>query len=97
MKLRLDRMVLLIVVFAVVGLIAGYFLFGKVLGRYVSVSLLLTGQKSGLEGIANAVRGAVLGIEEIRRNVLISGAVGAFLGLLVSLVPIEMRHGRKRR
>jgi len=97
MKIRVDRVVLLVIVFAAVGLAIGYLAFGKALGGYVSVSLLLGAQKTGLEGLANAVQGAVVGVEEIRRNILICGAVGAVVGLLISLAPIDMRHGRKRR
>lgn len=97
MKIRVERLVILTAALAVIGLIVGYLLFGKVLGKYVSVSLLLNGQKSGLQGLANAVQGAVLGIEEIRRNVILCAVVGAVLGFLASLLPIEMRHGRKRR
>jgi len=65
-------------VFGVLGLVAGYLIFGRVGGSFVPVTDLVQMPSSTFEEFGQAVRG----IGEIRRNILISGAVGLGIGVL---------------
>ena len=67
-----------IAAFAVIGLIVGYGLFGKVAGEYVSLKTVFS---FGGNALQSAFR-SISGIEEIRNKILICGAIGALLGLV---------------
>jgi len=71
-----------VVVLGIVGLVVGYFLFGKVAGSYIDIKSLIMPTDSILGQLGNAVRG----VEGIRRNILISGGAGAVVGLVVAFV-----------
>jgi len=72
---------LLILGFALSGLIVGYLIFGKWGGRYVDLGTLFS---FGGNGFQSALR-SLSGIEEIRNKILMCGGAGAVLGLLLSL------------
>ncbi|MFP4492047.1 MAG: hypothetical protein ACLFNZ_11270 [Spirochaetaceae bacterium] len=65
------------IIFGVIGLIAGYFLFGKVAGSYIEIQALIMPSDSILGQIGNTIRG----VEEVRRKVLVSGVTGAVIGV----------------
>ncbi len=67
--------------FAVIGLVLGYFFFGQIplVGRYVNIEVLL-GDSSG-NALIDMVGSAIL--EPIRQKILICGAVGFISGLLI--------------
>lgn len=71
---------LLVLAFAVSGLIIGYLIFGKWGGRYVSVDTLFS---FGGNGFQSALR-SISGIEDIRNKVLMCGGAGAVLGVLLA-------------
>ena len=75
---------------AIVGLIAGYFIFGKIGNEYVAISTLITGGGNFLERVAREITG----IEEMRKNILLMGAGGAVVGLVAA---IFAPRGRRRR
>ncbi|MFO8064031.1 MAG: hypothetical protein R6V29_05285 [Spirochaetia bacterium] len=68
------------VLFGVLGLLVGYAIFGRVGGNFVAVTDLIRLPENIFQELGDAVRG----IRVIRRNILISGAVGAGVGLLYS-------------
>lgn len=72
--------VLSLIVLSVLGLIIGYFIFGKLAGDYVSVSRLLGANNSLLDDAFNSIAG----IDAIRNKILLSGVAGAVLGLLLA-------------
>jgi hypothetical protein len=72
---------LLIVALSISGLILGYLYFGKWGGEYVSVKTLFT---FGGNGFERALR-SLSGIEDVRNKVLLCGAAGAVVGLLLTL------------
>ncbi|MFA7399161.1 MAG: hypothetical protein WCZ98_01645 [Sideroxydans sp.] len=72
--------ILLTVAFALSGLIVGYLFFGKWGGEYVSMKTLFT---FGGNGFQSALR-SISGIEDMRNKILICGAAGAAVGLLLS-------------
>lgn len=69
-----------VAIFAVIGLIAGYWFFARFAGGHVSISTLLN---IGGNVLQNAFH-SISGIEEMRTKVLLSGAAGAALGWLIS-------------
>jgi hypothetical protein len=70
-----------IVVFAAIGLAAGYAVFGKVAGHYLSLGSLLSFGGNALQSAWQSVSG----IEAARNNILLCGAGGAVAGLLLAL------------
>lgn len=66
--------------FAVLGLILGYAFFGKWGGDYVSLKTLFS---FGGNGFQSAFR-SISGIEDIRNKILLCGAAGAVLGVLLT-------------
>lgn len=78
----MGKTIIGIAVFAILGLVVGYGLFGKLAGEYVSIKTLLS---FGGNAFQSAFR-SISGVEEMRNKILICGAVGAVVGLLVSFV-----------
>ncbi len=66
--------------FAVLGLILGYAFFGKWGGDYVSLKTLFS---FGGNGFQSAFR-SISGIEDMRNKILLCGAAGAVLGVLLT-------------
>lgn len=66
--------------FAALGLIVGYAIFGKWAGNYVSLKNLLS---FGGNGLQSAFR-SISGIEDMRNKILICGAIGAVVGVLLT-------------
>ncbi|MGE0089731.1 MAG: hypothetical protein AB7S50_09695 [Bacteroidales bacterium] len=76
----MKKTVILILVLGVIGLILGYFIFGKVGDEFVSLKTIF--------GSTNKVGSFIKdlsGIAKMRQNILISGGVGALAGLIISL------------
>ncbi len=69
-----------ILAFAVLGLIAGYAVFGKWGGGYISLKMLFS---FGGNGFQSAFR-SISGIEDMRNKILLCGAAGAVVGGLVT-------------
>jgi hypothetical protein len=69
-----------LIVLAVLGLLTGYLLFGKLAGDYVSITRLLGMNGSLLDNAFNSITG----IDAMRNKILLSGAAGAVLGLVIS-------------
>lgn len=69
-----------VLAFAVSGLIIGYLIFGKWGGEYVSLKTLFS---FGGNGFQSAFR-SLSGVEDMRNKVLLCGAAGAIVGLLLS-------------
>lgn len=69
-------------VLGIVGLVAGYFLFGKVAGSYVEIQALIFPSESVFKQLGNAIRG----VEEIRRKILITGGAGLVVGVVIGMV-----------
>ena len=76
----MSKMILGITFFAVLGLIAGYAVFGKWGGEYVSLKTLFSFGGNAFKSMFLSISG----IEEMRNKILLSGAAGAVAGLLLS-------------
>ena len=68
------------VIFAILGLVVGYLIFGRVGGSFVPIGDLVRLPNNIFQEFGQAFRG----IQEIRRNILISGGVGLAVGVLYS-------------
>ncbi|NBB90280.1 MAG: hypothetical protein GVY23_03620 [Spirochaetes bacterium] len=67
-------------IFGLLGLTVGYLIFGRVGGEFVAITDLIRLPDNIFQEFGEAFRG----IREIRRNILISGAVGLGVGVLYS-------------
>lgn len=77
----MKRLLVSLLIGAVVGLVGGYFLFGKsgVTGSYVPIDQLFSGAENTLISLSRAVTG----LDHIRNEILLSGLLGASLGVHV--------------
>lgn len=66
----------------ILGLVAGYFLFGKVGGSYIGLKALIVPGDSLLSQVGNKLRG----VETIRQNILLAGGAGAVIGAVLGIV-----------
>lgn len=84
----MKRFVVSLLAGAVIGLAAGYFLFGKsgVTGSYVPLDQLFSGGENALVSLSRAVTG----LDHIRNEILLSGLFGASFGVNLSSI------GRRR-
>ena len=89
----MRRTIVLIIVLAAVGLVVGYLIFARTEGGYVSLKALLRPTRHLLDELVKKVTG----IETMRRNILISGAVGAGVGLVLGLATGRRPASRRRR
>ncbi len=79
----MKRFITPAVLFGIGGLVLGYFLFAKFGNSYIPVQdLFFSSGDSILKKLGNAVRG----VEEVRRKVLLTGAGGAVLGLVLGVL-----------
>jgi hypothetical protein len=89
----MRRTIVLIIVLAVAGLVVGYLIFARTEGGYISIKALLRPTRHILDQLVKKVTG----IETMRRNILISGAVGAGAGLVLGLATGGRSSRRRRR
>ncbi len=74
------RKIVFILICAVIGMVIGYGIFGKIAGHYVSVNSLLSFGGNTLQSAWSSVSG----LAEIRNKILLCGAGGAVVGFLLS-------------
>jgi hypothetical protein len=84
----MKRIILLLVVVGIIGLAVGYLIFARTASGYVSIQVLITPSKNVLDDLVKSVTG----IKQIRRNILICGAVGAGVGLALGLATSRGRR-----
>jgi hypothetical protein len=86
----MRNIVILALVFGVVGLVIGYLIFARapLTGELIAVSDLLGQPRDLLGELVNDV----LKIEQIRRNILLTGAGGVVVGIILGAV---MGKGRR--
>lgn len=71
-----------LIIFAIIGLIVGYLFFGKIAGEYVELTTIFNSSENALESFGRSISG----IKEMKQNILISGGVGAILGVVIAYV-----------
>jgi uncharacterized membrane protein YeaQ/YmgE (transglycosylase-associated protein family) len=84
----MKRFILSLIIGALAGLAAGYFMFGKsgVTGSYVPLDQLFSESKNALVSLSRAVTG----LDHIRNEILLSGLLGA--SVAVNLASIGRRR-----
>jgi hypothetical protein len=78
----MKRIILLLIIVGIIGLAVGYLIFARTSSGYVSIQALLSPSKNVLDDLVKSVTG----IKKMRQNILICGAVGAGLGLVLGAV-----------
>jgi hypothetical protein len=81
-EFMMGKIVSSAVILGIVGLIAGYFLFGKVGNSYIDLKTLILPSDDFFKQLGNTIRG----VEEIRRKVLITGGAGAVVGVVIGVM-----------
>ena len=84
----MKRIILLLIIVGIIGLAVGYLIFARTASGYVSIGVLISPSKNVLDELVKSVTG----IKQIRQNILICGAVGAGVGLLLGLVTSRARR-----
>jgi hypothetical protein len=91
----MKRIVIFAVIGGAIGIVAGYYIFGTVAGARVGIDALLSfGSGGGLGGAIRRAAGEVVGLPEIRRNILLTGAVAAGVAAFTAVLS---GGGRRRR
>jgi hypothetical protein len=75
------------IILGIAGLVVGYLVFGRIEGEYLNVTNIFFPSENLFGRIADRVV-----FREMRQNILISGGVGAVVGLVLGLA-----FGRGRR
>jgi len=78
----MKRSILFVVIFLILGLVIGYLIFGRISGEYIGLSAIFSSSDNVLESLGRSISG----LKEIKQNILISGGVGAIVGLIISLI-----------
>ncbi|OFX85912.1 MAG: hypothetical protein A2W99_17125 [Bacteroidetes bacterium GWF2_33_16] len=76
----MKKTIILILVFSILGLLIGYLIFGKIGDEYVSIKTIF-----GSTSKFGTFLKDISGIAKIKQNILISGGVGALLGLIIGI------------
>jgi hypothetical protein len=84
----MKRAVLLLIIVGIIGLAVGYLIFARTSSGYVGIQVLVSPSKNVLDDLVKSVTG----IKQIRQNILICGAVGAGVGLLLGLLTSRARR-----
>ena len=79
-KTAMKKSVIYIVIFAIIGLIIGYLIFGRIQGEYLTLNTIFGNADNVIESLGRKVAG----LETIKQNILISGGAGGLLGFLLS-------------
>lgn len=81
------RAVWFAIVGGIIGLAVGYWFFGEIAGQRVAVDTLVRFTRAdGVEGAARELVGRAVGLDDIRRNILVTGIVGAGVAALTSVI-----------
>lgn len=88
----MRRIIIAIIVVGVLGLVVGYLIFARTSNGYLSLKSLVSPSKNVLDDLVKAVTG----IKKVRQNILICGAVGAGVGLVLGVVAGGSRRRSRR-
>ena len=76
----MKKTLILVLILTILGLILGYIIFGKFSDDYVSLKIIF-----GSTNKVGSIIKEISGVAKIRQNILISGGVGALVGLIIGL------------
>jgi hypothetical protein len=89
----LKRTIILVIVLGILGLIVGYLFFARAGDGYIEISRVFSPSNKLLDKVGDAL----IGMEKIRHNIMISGGAGAGAGLIIGLVTWLPGSKKKRR
>ena len=75
----MKKLILFIIIFGIIGLAVGYLFFGKIGGDYISIKTIFSTSENALQSFGRKISG----LEDIKKNILISGGVGGIIGIVV--------------
>lgn len=78
----MKKTILLIIVFAILGLVFGYLVFGRLAGEYVSIDTIFNQSENVVESFGRRISG----LRQMKQNILISGGGGVLIGFIISLI-----------
>jgi hypothetical protein len=78
----LGRILVSTIGLGLVGLVIGYLIFGRIGGEFIALETLLKTPQNILGELGQKITG----VADARQNILISGGVGAALGLVLGAV-----------
>lgn len=76
----MKKTIILILILGILGLAIGYFFFGKIGDDYVSIKTIF-----GSSSKVGSFLKDLTGVAKMKQNILISGGIGALLGLIIGL------------
>jgi len=76
----MKKAIIWILVLGILGLVVGYIIFGSMNGEYVSLKTIF-----GSTNKVGAFFKDISGIARMKQNILISGGIGALMGLILGL------------
>lgn len=71
------------IAWGLIGLVVGYGIFAKFNGDYVDLDVIFAQKKGFLDNLASSI----IGLDEMRKNILMCGVGGAALGLVLGVIP----------
>ena len=77
--------------FTILGLCIGYFIFGQINGKYVEPILFIKNSENMIDRIYNTVTG----VEKAREKILITGSIGLSLGIILGTIKLIIERSRK--
>lgn len=78
----MKKKIIYILLFAIIGLVLGYFIFARINGEYLSIQTIFNAAANPIESFGRKITG----LQSIKQNIFISGGVGAAVGLVLSLI-----------
>lgn len=78
----MKKFIIYILIFGILGLLFGYLFFGKIAGEYVHIKTIFSSSQNALESIGRNISG----ITGMKQNILISGGLGAIVGLILAFI-----------
>lgn len=78
----MKKYITFILIFAIIGLLFGYLMFGKFAGDYISLKTIFSSSENAIEQFGRNISG----LNSTKQNILISGGVGAVLGFIIVFI-----------
>jgi hypothetical protein len=78
----MKKYITFILIFAIIGLLFGYLMFGKFAGEYISLNTIFSSSANAIEQFGRNISG----LNSIKQNILISGGAGAILGFIIVFI-----------
>lgn len=78
----MKKALIFLILFGFIGLIIGYLFYGKIAGEYVSLKAIFGASTNSLQSLGRKVSG----LQQIKQDIIISGVIGATIGVIIAIV-----------